>query len=252
MSNLQLYNTVRAVPKTAIKTITAGRLKGFSDINPMWRIEKLTEQFGPCGEGWYYEILNKWLEQGAKDEVCAFVDINLYYRTLNGEWSKPIPGTGGSRFLTVEKNGPYTSDECYKMALTDALSVACKALGFGADVYYGNARSKYSENSPQSQPSEAQNREQRQEPQNRTTQRQSSPQTASEPLQDGQPLAMTYKEAGNRKLRDGRCLGDLTDDQLKYIAASDRFGAVDRRAAQLILEERDYDSQALEDGDLPF
>ena len=28
----------------------------------------------------------------------------------------------------------YTSDECYKMALTDALSVACKALGVAADV----------------------------------------------------------------------------------------------------------------------
>ena len=35
------------------------------------------------------------------------------------------------------------SDECYKMALTDAISVAAKALGVAADVYYKNDRSKY-------------------------------------------------------------------------------------------------------------
>ena len=38
----------------------------------------------------------------------------------------------------------YTSDECYKMALTDAISVACRALGVGADVYWEADRSKYS------------------------------------------------------------------------------------------------------------
>ena len=46
MENLELYNKVREVPKDAQKAITAGRLKGFTDINPMWRIKCLTEQFG--------------------------------------------------------------------------------------------------------------------------------------------------------------------------------------------------------------
>ncbi|HCC35130.1 MAG TPA: hypothetical protein DEQ02_05645 [Ruminococcaceae bacterium] len=36
------------------------------------------------------------------------------------------------------------SDECFKMALTDAISVSCKALGFGADVYWDKDRTKYS------------------------------------------------------------------------------------------------------------
>lgn len=47
--NMSIYNAVRSVPNEAIKPISAGRLKGFSDINPMWRIKKLTEMFGPCG-----------------------------------------------------------------------------------------------------------------------------------------------------------------------------------------------------------
>ena len=44
--NLKIYNAVRECPKEALKPISAGRLKGKSDINPMWRIKKLTELVG--------------------------------------------------------------------------------------------------------------------------------------------------------------------------------------------------------------
>lgn len=142
MDNLQLYNKVREVPKEAQKTIFGGRLKGKTDINPMWRIKTLTEQFGVCGIGWYYEIKEKRLETGAGGEIAAFVDIELFINS-NGTWSFGIPGTGGSMFVANEKNGLYTSDECYKMALTDALSVSCKALGIGADVYWEADKTKY-------------------------------------------------------------------------------------------------------------
>lgn len=142
--NLTIYNAVRICPKEALRTISAGRLKGKSDINPMWRIKKLTELYGPAGIGWYYEITKQWLEQGAGGEVSAFCNINLYVKSSN-EWSKPIQGTGGSSYIAKEKNGLYVSDECYKMALTDAISVACKALGFAADVYWDSDKTKYSE-----------------------------------------------------------------------------------------------------------
>lgn len=142
MENLAIYNAVRSVPDSAKRQIGAGRLKGKTDINPMWRLKTLTEQFGPCGIGWKYVITDKRLEQGANGEVAAFLDIDLFVK-VDGAWSEAIPGTGGSAFVAKEKNGPYTSDECFKMALTDAISVACKALGFGADVYWEADRSKY-------------------------------------------------------------------------------------------------------------
>lgn len=142
MDNMTIYNAVRSVPDSAKRRIEAGRLKGKTDINPMWRIKALTEQFGPCGYGWKYVITDKRLEQGANGEVAAFLDIDLFVKA-GGAWSDAIPGTGGSAFVAKEKNGPYTSDECFKMALTDAISVACKALGFGADVYWDADKSKY-------------------------------------------------------------------------------------------------------------
>lgn len=135
MANMDIYERVKEVPQDAQKEIQAGRLKGMTDINPMWRIEKLTEVFGACGIGWYTEITNKWIEEGANGEKCAFVQINLFVK-VDGEWSKPIEGVGGSSFIAVQKGSLYTSDECYKMAYTDAISVACKALGFGANIYW--------------------------------------------------------------------------------------------------------------------
>lgn len=143
MDNMEIYEKVRTVPQEAKKEIKAGRLKGFTDINPMWRIKLLTQTFGPCGIGWKYVIKREWMEQGANGEIAAFMDIDLFYM-MDGEWSEAIPGTGGASFVAKERNGMYTSDECYKMALTDAISVATKALGFGADVYWDKDRTKYS------------------------------------------------------------------------------------------------------------
>lgn len=144
MNYMDLYNKLRKVPEDAKKTIAAGRLKGFTDINPMWRIKALTEVFGPCGFGWWYKITDKRLEAHG-DEVKAFVDIELYYM-VEGKVSQPVVGTGGSSFVTMEKSGAYVSDECFKMALTDAISVAAKSLGVGADVYYDKDRDKYTAN----------------------------------------------------------------------------------------------------------
>ena len=149
MDNMELYNAMREVPKEAMKTIGAGRLKGMSDINPMWRLKKLTEVFGPCGFGWRIEIVKMWLEPGASGVVAAFVQIALYVK-VEDEWSTGIPGIGGSSFVAQEKSGMYTSDEAYKMAYTDAISVACKALGMAADVYYANDRTKYTNAEQQS------------------------------------------------------------------------------------------------------
>ena len=144
MENLELYNKVRKVPQEAQKEITAGRLKGKTDINPMWLIKTLTEQFGICGLGWYTELIRKELTEGADGEVVATVEINLYVK-VNNEWSKPIYGIGGAMFISNERNGRYNDDDAYKKAYTDAISVACKALGIGADVYYAKDATKYDE-----------------------------------------------------------------------------------------------------------
>lgn len=145
MSDMKFYDKLRTVPQSALKPISAGRLKGFTDINPMWRIKALTEVFGACGFGWWYEITSEHLERDeSTGQVAAFMDILLYVKDPDtGEVSRGIPGTGGSSFVVKENKGMYMSDECFKMALTDAIGVAAKALGVAADVYYEKDRGKY-------------------------------------------------------------------------------------------------------------
>ena len=138
---MRIYEAGRAVPDYAQKGFNNGRFKG-TDISPMWRIKKLTKLFGPCGIGWYTEVIKReTLEVG--EEIFAIVDINLYIKDGDG-WSKPIFGTGGNALRSKTKNGVMTSDEGFKMAYTDAISVACKALGIGADIYFSaDKSSKY-------------------------------------------------------------------------------------------------------------
>lgn len=151
--NLKLYEQFRAVPDNAKKPISAGRLKGMTDISPMWRIKTLTEEFGACGFGWKYTLDKQWVEVGADGAVMAFCNISLYIKQ-DGVWSDGIPGTGGASLVAKESKGLYSDDEAFKKALTDALSVACKALGMGADVYW-DKDSKYSDNQPNYTPAPA-------------------------------------------------------------------------------------------------
>ncbi|MCK5602053.1 hypothetical protein KAR91_09295 [Candidatus Pacearchaeota archaeon] len=137
--NLAIWNKLKDPPKNVMKKIKGGRLKGMTDISPQWRYKAMTEQFGPVGVGWTYTIVKTWIEGGANGTVCAFVEVALIYKADNKEWSQPVPGIGGSMLTAKETAGLYTSDECFKMAETDALSVAMKKIGVGASVYLGEA-----------------------------------------------------------------------------------------------------------------
>ena len=123
-----------------------------TDIKPQWRLLALTEMFGPCGIGWYYETVKTWTEEHEdNNEISCHVLIKLYYKD-NEEWSKGVEGQGGSMLIAQETRGPHHSDEAYKMATTDALSVACKQIGIASDIYMGYSNSKYAGAKPDGNP----------------------------------------------------------------------------------------------------
>jgi len=178
--NLATWEALCRPPESALKKIGGGRLKGMTDINPQWRLQMMTEQFGPIGVGWYYEKLQHWTEIGGNDELMCFVSINLYIKH-DGEWSKPIFGLGGSTLVASQSAGLYSNDEGYKMALTDALSVAMKELGVAAAIYQGLwDGSKYVDIAPQ--------------PLNRPAAKAAVSQFADEPFPDGIELPAEYPD----------------------------------------------------------
>ncbi len=150
MSGMDIYNSVRHVPQDAQAPITGGPLKGKTNINPMFRIQKLVELAGVCGKDWYIKEKERWTEKTESGDVAVFVEVELYIK-FGDEWSQPIFGTGGNTLIRTSTewvNGQQMTvqridDEAYKKAYTDAVSVACKALGFAADIYYAQDETKY-------------------------------------------------------------------------------------------------------------
>ena len=146
MENLDIYNKYKEVPSNALKDFDNGTFKG-TDINSMWRIKCLTEQFGVVGHGWTVRVVRTWLEHCEyANETYAFAEIEMQVK-IGDDWGKPFSATGGNKFCRYVKSGDYYkgSDEAFKMAITDAFGVACKYLGIGADVYWANDKSKYTE-----------------------------------------------------------------------------------------------------------
>ena len=135
MENMEIYDKLRTPPQNALKKIMGGRLKGMTDIRPQWRYEALTSVFGPCGVGWKFEVKSFEIQEHEGEKV-VIATIALYFKA-EGQWSDPIPGIGGASLVTKESSGLRLNDEAYKMAITDALSVAAKMIGVGADIYRG-------------------------------------------------------------------------------------------------------------------
>ena len=142
--NMRFYGKVQDTPKEAQKPFNNGRFSG-TDINPMWRIKKLTEVFGPAGFGWWTQnVKYNFVDAEQTKETAVFCELELVVvDPKTNEASHPIYGVGGNTFVAQRKAGPQSSDEAMKMAYTDALSIACKALGFSHDIYFQADRTKY-------------------------------------------------------------------------------------------------------------
>ena len=183
-----IYKKLSRPPENALKKIEAGRLSGKTDINPQWRIEALTEQFGLCGIGWKYKTNSREFVNGSDGQIAVFVDIDLFVK-VEGEWSEAIPGSGGSMFVANEKKGLFTSDEAVKMATTDAISVAGKQLGLAADIYRGTYDTKYSK----------------------------QPEVKTEPTPAGKPTIAPKTEAWDKSVKYVAEKNDLAAVEKKYI-----------------------------------
>lgn len=125
-------NLCKTDPNHTKKFTRAGGFSG-TDISPAYRIQRLTEEFGPCGEGWGHVIHSRWREtfpgkNGATE--CVFAEVSLWWKNEKGERCETGPQIGG----TIADRTP---DEAYKMAVTDAIGKCALFLGVAADVYLG-------------------------------------------------------------------------------------------------------------------
>lgn len=132
--NLRFWNRLKRTDPKATKPFQrAGGFRG-TQIDPTWRLQIMTETFGPIGQGWGYEQLDWTVAEG-----MVFICVRVWYRDPEtGEVSWTGPQWGGTEMHRRRRDGTEApDDECFKMSITDALGKCLVQLGLGADIHMG-------------------------------------------------------------------------------------------------------------------
>lgn len=111
------------------------RSGGFSGtaIKPMWSYRRMTEEYGPCGEGWGINEPSFQVVPGPEGEVLVYCTVSIWH----GVRDRTVFGVGGDKVVGKNKYGLSSDDEAFKKAFTDAVTNALKLIGVGADVHMG-------------------------------------------------------------------------------------------------------------------
>ncbi|HYE51540.1 MAG TPA: hypothetical protein VEB20_18215 [Azospirillaceae bacterium] len=143
--NLALWNRLKRTDPKATKPFQrSGGFRG-TQIDPTWRLQQMTESFGPVGRGWGYEQL-EWTVV----ERMVFICVRVWYRDpVTGEQLWTGPQWGGTEITRRRRDGSEEpNDEAFKMSITDAVGKCLVQVGLAADVHMGQFDdSKYREES---------------------------------------------------------------------------------------------------------
>jgi hypothetical protein len=141
--NTKLWDILgRTDPKHTKPFTRGGGFKGTA-LKPMWSYRRLTEEFGPCGEGWGIGEPSFQIVNGDNREILVYCTTSAWYR-WNSE-IRTVHGVGGDKIVShIKANTQYNrperwenDDEAFKKAFTDAVTNAFKLIGVGADIHMG-------------------------------------------------------------------------------------------------------------------
>lgn len=156
--NMRLWERVCVTDPKHVKPITGKQYKGNSP-KPYWIVQRLTEEFGPCGQGWGYSILNERMERLTDTDVLHVAVVRLWYE-LEGKRGE-VEQIGQTKAVYKTSGGSLLVDEdAPKKSVTDALVKCASYIGVAADIFSGMwddskyvewARQQYEEPTPESE-----------------------------------------------------------------------------------------------------
>ena len=137
-ANKDLWKRVCTTDPRHVKPITGKQYSGNSP-KPYWIVERLTDEFGPCGIGWGFVILNERFEHfgvGEASESLHVASVRFWY-VLNGQRGE-LEQVGQTRAAYTTSKGKFMVDEdAPKKSVTDALVKCASYLGFAGDIFSG-------------------------------------------------------------------------------------------------------------------
>ena len=126
--NKRIWDKFSITDKNFTKPFSKFGMK-LTTTDPMYQIMKMTDQFGPVGEGWTYDVKYTYTEQN------VFAELKIGWREDTNKdfnWYGPI-----SAVNPLYKSNNSLDDEAPKKAMTDALTKAMSHLGMSADIFLG-------------------------------------------------------------------------------------------------------------------
>ena len=157
--NLALWNRCRFVdPKHTSGYKGKGGFAGTS-TNATYLIQRATEEFGPVGIGWNWDIIDAYYIDGAPmiaddgtnygHEKLHVIRASIWYIN-DGVKSVGTPHFGQTTFVGLQRKAiwkenkkvgereiPVSDEEHAKKSLTDAITKALSCIGFASDIYKG-------------------------------------------------------------------------------------------------------------------
>ena len=133
-NNRALWDRVCMTDPKAVKEITGKQYKGNSP-KPYWIVERLTEEFGPCGIGWGFTIANERMERLTPDDVLHVAVVDFWY--MLNEKKGHVQQIGQTKAVYKTKNGILVDEDAPKKSVTDALVKCASYIGFAGDIFAG-------------------------------------------------------------------------------------------------------------------
>ena len=121
--NKHIWDQVKVTDPRFTKKVDFGR--GFTSIDPMYQIGKMTDIFGPVGHGWGYDVKYHYTDKYISAEVTVWTESKT-------NSFGPVCSLG-----SLQNNKGKLDDEAGKKVMTDALTKAFSHLGMSADVFLG-------------------------------------------------------------------------------------------------------------------
>lgn len=138
MDNKALWKRAFTTDPQAVKPITGKQYNGNSP-KPYWIVERLTDEFGPCGIGWGFQIISERFEHfgsGADAESLHIASVRFWY--MLGDKRGELEQVGQTRASYTTSKGKFLVDEdAPKKSVTDALVKCASYLGFAGDIFSG-------------------------------------------------------------------------------------------------------------------
>lgn len=127
---MEIWNSLAKSDPAYLKKISFGS-RSFTAIDPQYQVMKMTEQFGPVGEGWGWHN-NTEIVSVSNGDSAVLAHVTVWHGTPANTFG---PFTGCRKFFDAAKG--RMAEDAPKMAITDGLTKALSHIGCDADVFLG-------------------------------------------------------------------------------------------------------------------